>query len=59
MMDSKRIKHRANRIRPLLVPLILYIGLLALAVSFAPTMENTPWRYVVALLPMVPDFFWR
>ena len=54
MIDLQRIKQRAQRIRPLLIPLILYIGLLALAVSWAPTMEPSVWRYVVALLPMIP-----
>jgi uncharacterized membrane protein len=57
MIDRKRIKHRVNLMRPLLLPLILYIGLLVVAVSFAPQMEGTPWRYVVALLPMVPGLF--
>lgn len=57
MIDGKRIKQRAQRIRPLLVPLVLYIGTLALAVSWAPNMENSPWRYVVALLPLIPGLF--
>ena len=57
MIDNKRIKRRATLIRPLLLPLILYIGLLAVAVSFVPDMEDTPWRTIVALLPMVPGLF--
>ena len=57
MLDGKSIKQRAQRIRPLLVPLALYIGLLALAVLWAPNMENSPWRYVVALLPLIPGLF--
>ena len=57
MFDKKRIKKRATLMRPLLVPLILYIGLLAFAVSWAPTMETSFWRYVVALLPMIPGLF--
>ena len=57
MIDGKRIKQRAQRIRPLLVPLILYIGLLALAVWWAPNMGDSPWRYVVALLPLIPGLF--
>ena len=57
MIDPQRIKQRAQRIRPLLIPLILYIGLLALAVSWAPSMEHSVWRYVVALLPMIPGLF--
>ena len=57
MFDRQRIKQRAQRMRPLLAPLILYLGLLALAVSWAPNMETSPWRYVVALLPMPPGLF--
>ncbi len=57
MFDKQRIKQRAQLMRPLLVPLVLYIGLLALAVSQAPNMETSPWRYVVALLPMAPGIF--
>ncbi len=33
MIEGKRIKQRAKLIRPLLVPLILYLGLLAVAVN--------------------------
>lgn len=57
MIDSKRIKHRARLIRPLLVPLVLYIGFLAVAVATVPDMAPSPWRYVVALLPMIPGLF--
>jgi hypothetical protein len=57
MFDKQRIKQRAQRMRPLLAPLILYIGLLACAVTWAPNMETSPWRYVVALLPMIPGLF--
>jgi len=57
MIDGGRIKKRAERIRPLLVPLVLYIGLLAVAVSQAPKMEASIWRYLVALLPMIPGLF--
>ena len=54
MFDRQRMRKRAQRIRSLLVPLILYLGLLALAVLWVPKMETSPWRYVVAMLPMVP-----
>lgn len=57
MIDGQRIKKRARLMRPLFIPLILYIGLLAVAVSQAPTIEATVWRYVIALLPMVPGIF--
>jgi len=57
MIDGSRIKQRAKLIRPLLVPLILYLGLLAVAVVWAPKMEASPWSYVVALLPILPGLF--
>jgi hypothetical protein len=57
MFDPQRIKLRAKLIRPLLIPLLLYIGLLALAVFQAPKMEASIWRYLVALLPMIPGLF--
>jgi len=57
MIDGKRIKQRAKRIRPLLIPLVLYLGLLIVAVMWAPKMENTIWGYVIALLPMIPGLF--
>jgi hypothetical protein len=57
MFDPQRIKQRAQYIRPLLIPLILYIGLLAIAVTWAPDMQPSVWRYFVALLPMIPGLF--
>jgi hypothetical protein len=57
MIDMQRIKQRAQRIRPLLIPLILYLVLLAVAVWQAPQMEPSIWRYLVALLPMIPGLF--
>ena len=57
MFDRQRMRKFAQRVRPLLVPLILYLGLLALAVLWVPRMETSPWRYVVAMLPMVPGLF--
>lgn len=57
MIDKQRIKRRALLIRPLLIPLIFYIGLLAVAVAWAPKMDPSLWRYVVALLPMIPGVF--
>jgi hypothetical protein len=57
MIDRGRIIQRAKLIRTLLVPLVLYLGLLAVAVSQAPKMEASIWRYIVALLPMIPGVF--
>ena len=57
MFDPQRIKQRAQFIRPLLLPLILYIVLLAIAVTWVPDMQPSLWRYFVALLPMIPGIF--
>jgi hypothetical protein len=50
----ERMKQRAVYIRPLLLPLILYIGLLAFAMSYLSKETGGGWRYVIALLPMIP-----
>jgi len=57
MIDKDRIKKRARNLRSLLVPLILYMGLLAFAVSWVPNNLTSPWRYLVAILPMLPGAF--
>jgi len=57
MINGQRIKQRAKLIRPLLVPLVLYLGLLVVAVSWAPKLEGSFWGYVVALLPLLPGLF--
>jgi hypothetical protein len=50
----ERIKARAKLIRPLLVPFILYVGLLSVSLNWMEAQENSLWRYLIALLPMVP-----
>jgi len=57
VIDIDRIKKRALRIRPLLVPMFLYIVFLALSVYQAPKMEPSIWRYLVALLPLIPGLW--
>ena len=57
MIGKERIKQRAKRMRPVFVSLIFYIGLLVVAVTWAPQFEGSPWGYIVALLPMIPGFF--
>jgi hypothetical protein len=57
MIDGTRIKQRAKLIRPMLVPLVLYLGLLVVAVTWAPRLEGSIWGYAVALLPLVPGLF--
>jgi len=54
MFDWQRIKQRAKLIRPLLVPLILYIGALAFAFNWLETNPDSPWRIPVAVLPILP-----
>ena len=53
----ERAKARAKLIRPLLIPLILYIGLLALSTSPLAGRCRAPWRYWVALTPMIPGIW--
>ena len=57
MIDVSRTKQRAKLIRPLFVPMVLYLGLLVVAVTWAPQLEGTFWGYIVALLPMIPGLF--
>ena len=57
MFDKVRMKQRAKLILPLLVPLILYLGLLTFSISWVPKHQDSPWRYVVAILPMLPGAF--
>jgi hypothetical protein len=55
MLDKPR--ERTKLIRPLFLPLILYIGLLVFSLSWLDRNPDSPWRYIVALLPMVPGLF--
>jgi hypothetical protein len=57
MFDLERIKQRAKLTRPLLVPLILYIGLLVFFVSYNDSHPNDPSRYIFAFLPMLPALY--
>jgi len=50
----ERIKQRAKLIRPLVIPLILYTGLLLFAANWLESNPESTWRFVVALLPMIP-----
>jgi len=54
MIDRDRMKKRAALMRPMLLPLILYILFLIFAVSWVPDHETSPWRYLIVLLPMIP-----
>jgi hypothetical protein len=60
MEETKMLEKPRQRmplIRPLFVPLILYIGLLVFSISWLTRNPGSPWRYVVALLPMLPGIF--
>jgi uncharacterized membrane protein len=50
----ERIKQRAKLIRPLLIPFIFYIGLLAFSIKWLEENPESSWRIVVALLPLIP-----
>jgi hypothetical protein len=50
----ERAKARVKLIYPLLIPLILYIGALAFSMNWLELNPDSPWRYVVALSPMIP-----
>ena len=50
----ERIKQRAALMRPLLVPFVLYIGLLVVSRSY---LQAHPENVLVALIPMVPAIF--
>lgn len=54
MLDWQRIKQRAKLIRPLLIPLILYIGALAFALQWLGSNPISPWRWPIAFLPTLP-----
>ena len=50
----ERFKARFKLLRPLLLPFVVYIALLYFSMSWLEANPDTSWRYVVALLPMVP-----
>lgn len=50
----ERAKERAKRVRPLLIPLGLYLALLWFSVNWLESNPQGAWRYGVALLPMLP-----
>ncbi len=51
------MKERLPLLRPLLLPAILYIGLVVLANTILDANPASTWRYLVALTPMVPGVF--
>ena len=53
----ERAKARVKLIRPLLVPLVLYIGLLAISIRWMEGHQDSAWRYAIALTPMLPGIW--
>ena len=54
MFDWQRIKQRTRLIRPLIFPLILYIGALAFAFQWLGSNPDSTWRIPVAIVPILP-----
>ena len=53
----EQIQSRFQRIKPLLVPAILFIGIEVLATSWLSANTDSNWRLAAALLPMVPGLW--
>ena len=53
----ERAKERFPLIRPLLIPLVLYMGILAWSLNWLQSHPDSTWRYAVALAPMLPGIF--
>jgi hypothetical protein len=56
---KERAKERWALVRPLLIPFVLYLGLLVFAVSWLENNPHSPWRYPVVLLPLIPGLCWK
>jgi UDP-N-acetylmuramyl pentapeptide phosphotransferase/UDP-N-acetylglucosamine-1-phosphate transferase len=52
----ENIKRRAKLIRPMLIPLVLYIGAVVIMATYLDTVTSG-WKYVIALLPVLPAIF--
>jgi uncharacterized membrane protein (DUF485 family) len=50
----ERISTRIKLLRPLLIPFIIYILLLFYSMNWLESNSLSPWRFVVALLPIAP-----
>ena len=53
----ERMKSRLKIIRPLLVPLVFYIGVLVFSFNWLDANPDASWRMVIALIPMIPGIF--
>ncbi|MBT3240522.1 MAG: hypothetical protein HON98_01390 [Chloroflexi bacterium] len=57
MFDLQRIKERSKLLRPIFVPLILYIGLLVFSSNWVEGNPDGPNNFWIALSPMLPGIF--
>lgn len=53
----ERIKARAKLIRPLIIPLIIYTGLLVFSTKWLESNPESRWGIAVAFLPMIPGIY--
>lgn len=53
----ERMKERWPLLRPLLIPLALYLALLPVIAFFLQTYPDSAWRYPVTLAPVIPGVF--
>lgn len=53
----ERAKERFPLIRPLLIPLILYLGVMAFSLNWIEANPVSIWRFPVALALMLPGVF--
>ncbi len=56
-MNLNRFKERFALMRPVLVPFILYIGLLVFATNWVENNPQSEFRILVALLPVIPSIW--
>jgi hypothetical protein len=54
LLMKERIQFRLQLLKPLLVPVILFIGFEVLTISWLSANPDSAWRLAVALLPMLP-----
>ena len=53
----ERLKARWKFVRPLLVPFIIYIGVLTFSFNWLGAYPDSSWQVPVALAPVIPGFF--
>jgi hypothetical protein len=53
----ERFKERFPLVRPLLIPFVLYLGLLPFTLNWIEDHPGSPWRNLVALAPVIPGAF--